>query len=1038
MRFLTLSVTGLVAVVLPVTAKPAKKTQSARVDAKTPQEQLAGFTVPEGYVVELVASEADGLINPIDIAFDDAGRMWTETARMYPLDPVAKLSFLDIQRLMGDPEQQKKIPEFKRILDLYEGRTKGEDEVLVISDLYGGGKAKVSVFADGLAIPQSVLPYKNGVFVAQGSELFFLNDTNGDGKADKRVPVLTGFGFTDTHTMAHTLVRGPGNWVHFSQGALNKGEVTAVRSGAKARFDFSKIGRFSMDGNKIEVIGCGLNNIWGFWMRSNGQWWGTEANDKGFSITPMEPGTGIHGIGSARLRPYQPFLPTLHQFRVGGTGISGVAYSDDESGGFPEKWKDVAFLANPITSKINAVRIVREADGRVTAEHLEDFLTCEDDWFRPVNMEFGPDGCLYVADWYNKIVSHNEVDRDHPDRDKKHGRIWRVRYVGQEAREVPDLYKASPEDLVKHLSAPSAWEKRAAVNQIGDRDLKQLAAPLVKLAGDTSATEVTRIHALWALEGIGHYDASLMDGLLKVKLEDLRREAVRSLAILAPDLAQFNRSLASLVDDPNPMVRSQVLRTIAERGEANGDTIDLLVTACRPEIPGNELGGPYERKFERFLARVALEQYASELDEYLGGEAALKQPGSHLLWASQALPEKERNRAFLKLWASKSGEGPVDESTFVSIAGMLGSPEIFKAVGPDLQDPNYGPQYVVMALKNQADVQSPQLAKVFAPVVARMLGDEAWVDQGLQAVARLKVPVDSATLVGLLKGSPSERRAAAVLAALAADPKANQKTLAELAATETLPLKTQLVAVKSLMMVSPPAGKKRLGDLLAKLSDDQKKELVVELSSARPAAPMLVEAHVAGSLPTSAFDLSSAERILQANKKDGRAKKLLAQVRKMEEADKARFNQRLAHLMEVPEKLKGDPAKGKGLFATCLLCHRVGDEGFEIAPSLDGSAHREREALLTAIINPDAAVEGGYQIFRVAKKDGSVVEGYRIRDDERGVTLAFMGGANVFIPTAEIAAKNFVLGRSFMPKGLIDAYQDQDVADLLAYILTLK
>lgn len=145
-------------------------------------------------------------------------------------------------------------------------------------------------------------------------------------------------------------------------------------SDAKVRIDFSKIARFSLDSKRIELVNSGLNNIWGYKLRGNGQWYGIEANDLGFSIVPMEIGTGFPGIGSERLRSYQPWMPELHKFRVGGTGISGVAFADDLEGTFPEEWKDVAFIANPITSSINAVRIVRNSDGTVTAEHLPDFF----------------------------------------------------------------------------------------------------------------------------------------------------------------------------------------------------------------------------------------------------------------------------------------------------------------------------------------------------------------------------------------------------------------------------------------------------------------------------------------------------------------------------------------------------------------------------------------------------------------------------------------------------------------------------------------
>lgn len=138
---------------------------------------------------------------------------------MYPLDPIADIQWNDLLKLMDDPEAQKNHPNFKRILDLYQGKTKGADKILVFSELYGKNPVKTNIWADGLTIPMSILPYKNGAYVVQGSELFFLNDTNQDGKADQRTPLLTGFGFTDTHTMAHVLIRAPGDWIHFSQGA---------------------------------------------------------------------------------------------------------------------------------------------------------------------------------------------------------------------------------------------------------------------------------------------------------------------------------------------------------------------------------------------------------------------------------------------------------------------------------------------------------------------------------------------------------------------------------------------------------------------------------------------------------------------------------------------------------------------------------------------------------------------------------------------------------------------------------------------------
>jgi hypothetical protein len=721
--------------------KPQKKTKSERNYPSAPEVELAGFTLLDGFYIELVASEKDGVINPIDLTFDDAGRLWTQTAEMYPLDPIADIKWRDLRNLMEDPEAQKTDSNFARVRNLYQGKVKGRDKILILSNLYENNKVETQFWADGLAIPQSILPYKNGSYVAQGSELFFLEDTDSDGVADKHTPLLTGFGFTDSHTMSHALIRGPGNWIHFSHGSLNKGVVSSLHSNAKVEINYSKIARFSLDAKKLELVNSGLNNIWGFQLRGNGQWYGSEANDWGFSITPMEPGTGFPGIGDDRLRYYQPWMPELHAFRVGGTGISGAAFADDLSGSFPEEWRNVALLANPITSTINAVMVERNADGSVTSKHLPDLLTSEDDWFRPVNLEFGPDGCLYIADWYNKIISHNELPTSHPDRDKSHGRIWRICHTSQRPREIPNFYKVKTGDLVKYLQSPSLWEKRAAWHQIADRDIletKILLGDLTALVTDQTQDEITRIHALWSLEAMGYYDIQLFSTLLKSPQHDLRRETVRSLASFSLSPSQVSKALKDLVDEKNPAVRSQVIRTLTEIEKADQSVIDLLVRFCKPELPGNSMGGSYERRFERFLARKALEQYPVELWSYINSPLAGRIPVENLLWAVQALPKEKKETSFIKLWPT-SGITQLDESTFVSLAKMLENEKIYAIAKPLIQNPLYARNYINFALQNQSEIQSDKLSGLLQiPAKGLLQSDvESDVTLALQAIASL-------------------------------------------------------------------------------------------------------------------------------------------------------------------------------------------------------------------------------------------------------------------------------------------------------------
>lgn len=1012
-------------------------------EKRTPEEELAGFKVPEGFVVELVASERDGVINPIDLTFDDAGRLWTQTASMYPLDPVADIQWQDLLYLMDHPEKQREHPTFKKLLDLYEGTTKGTDKVLILSDLYAPGKkATTTVWADGLTIPMSILPYKDGAYVAQGSELFFLKDSNDDGKADQRVRLFTGFGFTDTHTMAHVLIRGPGGWIHFSHGALNKGNVSSLVSDAKVKMDFSKIAKFSLDGKKIELVNAGLNNIWGFQLRHNGQWYGTEANDFGYSIVPMESGTGYPGIGNERIRSYQPVFPELHKFRVGGTGISGLAFADDDAGSFPAEWKDVALLANPITSTINAVKIVRNADGTVSATHLADLLSSEDKYFRPVNIEFGPDGCLYVADWYDKIISHNEIPTTHPDRDKSLGRIWRIRHKSQQPAVVPDFTKMETAALPAQLTLPSLWAKRAAWHQLTDRPANETAPlipELIKLVSNESQNEVSRIYALWSLEGINHYDAALMNKLLNAKADNLRREAVRSLASFSLTAAEVAAAVQPLAEDHNPMVRAEVLRTLAAIGKADSHVIELLVKASKPYLPGNKMGGSYERSFERYLALKALEQYPKELYAYLQSTEAASQPASNLLWAIQALPKDQKEEQFVQLWP-KAGVTELDEPTFIWLSKMLSNPKINSMVKPVYEQPAHAAQYLTLAIDHQQEVQSPELTVLLQSPANTLLktGKLSEKQLALNAIGKFRIETPRESIVAILNGNSDELTAELALNALEVNAADNKAAFQQITQNSRFPFKLRLAALNSLAKTDTVQAKQVLAKWVPSFGEEQKKNLTGVLSGSPQGAALLIHLYNKKNITAKAFTLSSAERVYNANTGNPAAAALLAQTKKIMEDERKAFEAKLNKYTAIAEKRGGDPKKGKTLFQTCLMCHKVGDKGPGIAPALDGSANRDDKALLTAIIDPDAAVESGYMLYRVTKKDNSTLEGYLFEQNDRGTTLAFMGGSKIFIQDKLIKSEGFLTGRSFMPKGLINNYTDAQVADLLAYIRMLK
>ena len=1033
-KFTTLLAVSLIA--SPVTY--AKKTQSGRTEANTPEEQLAGFTVPDGFIIELVASEKDGVVNPIDLTFDDAGRLWTQTARMYPLDPVKNIKWQALLKLMDNPEEQDKNPEFKRIKDPYQGKTKGKDDILILSNLYDKKPLTVKKFATGLTIPQSILPYKNGAYVMQGSELFFLDDTNGDGKSDNRTPVLTGFGFTDTHTMGHTLVRAPGGWIHFSQGALNKGDIKAVRSGEGTRIDYSKTARFSLDGNHIELVTAGLNNVWGYQLRGNGQWYLTEANDLGHSVNPAEPGTGFTGIGNEKLRPYQPTLPRLHKFRVGGTGISGLAFADDTSGSYPEEYRDVAFLANPITSTINCVKVVRNPDGTVTAKHLPDLLKSKDDWFRPVNIEFGPDGCLYVADWYNKIVSHNELPTTHPDRDKSHGRIWRIRHKSQKARSIPNLYKTANKDLIKNLQSPSLWEKRSAAFQIQDRQAKELAPALTQLLINADTQKTTRIHALWALENLGAYNGKTIAALLANKDGDIRREAIRSLASFKPTPEQVAKLLAPMIKDSNVMVRSQIIRTLEHLGKANNDTIDILVSFCHPAAANNNLGGGYEINFERYLARRALERYPTELKAYLQSSLAAKQPDENKVWAQQALGGQTAI-SFAKQWKTLK-KRPLDRDTLVIISDLSADAAIQKTVNPYFANPKNARHIAKVALEHIADAYTGAIGHPLAETAMVLIrsGKTEDIILGLKLARGYRITHLSPEFAKLLPVAKDESLKLEIIQTLSHLPKAFTKQFLSIASDPSNSSSLRIAALSALVQAQGDSATPVVVKFLAEKPQD-KPSIIAALGATTQGNHTLVKLIDSKNITVEDISLPIAERIIHLLKNNPTAKAIHQHATQRHSKQLATAVARIPALEILAKSKPGNPTIGKALFTgMCLSCHVVGDQGTGIGPALDGSSKRDTNHLLTAMLNPDAAAESAYILFRTIESSGLITEGLKTKQDKRGTSISHQGGMISYIPHRTISQQHHVGSKSFMPAGLISSMPDATIQDLLAYIKTLK
>ena len=835
---------------LPVPA-PGKKfvgapdpSKPAKASPLTGEEERTTFTLAPGFEIELVAQESEGIGKFVTVDWDLRGRMWSMTALEYPVDA-------------------NENPEVARAL--YASAAK--DKVVVWDTPFAKGPHSPRVFADGLAIPLGILPYRNGVYVQHGPDIAFLSDTDGDGKADKREVMLSGFGVQDSHLFPHQFTRAPGNWIWFAQGAFNYGKVQTSK-GAEQQFDRTRMARFRYDGSDFDITSQGPCNIWGFVLNEEGEAFIQEANDYGYPLMPFHPYANYPGCSDALFKSYAPEFPgTAPDFRMGGTGLSGLALSDKRA--WPEAYADVFYLANPITRKIQAIRVHREGP-RYRLEKLPDFVQSSDEMFRPVSIHFGPDGCLYIVDWYNKIISHNEVPRNHPERDKKRGRIWRVKHREQKPFAVPNFLTLTPEDLLAKLGGESLVQSHFAWQAIGDRELVELAPRLRGSILDPAQTAAIRIASLWALEGLRRADVETLRPLLRESNRNLRREAVRAIGEGTSSISQVVTLLKSLAEDADPEVRAEVIRALGNRrpGPANlsPDAIALLVRMGKVSLPGPtgkstqsgktiKVGEAYERDFERYLIRLFLEHSPQGVAAFLDDAASESLPLESRLLAALALDPKDSASRIAPLVATLP-RAPNDEE-ILRLAEFADSPGIEKVLKTifgrlEFQKPAFES---LLRIRNRLD--PAKLSALLTELVRPLwLADKEGRNLALRLISGFKLLALEKEINAALVTDQPHLASDELVSALRALRELGTQNLD--GAIKYIADPDRAVAQEAVLTLASSRNAKTpsllLTELWKNLSDEQRRAALGQLTSTRPGAQAVVKAIQSGDVSPDSLD----------------------------------------------------------------------------------------------------------------------------------------------------------------------------------------
>jgi len=827
----------------PPPLKPRKDITSynGQGEPRPATEQAGKFHLPEGYEIELVAQESGGIGKFVTVYFDQRGNLWTQTALEYPLD--AK----------EDPGAAKA---------LYEGR--GRDRILVFpresvnQRIPAGGLTDQTIFADGLAMPVGILPWGDGrvCYSIHGPDLLRLTDTDGDGISDRRDVILTGFGIEDSHLFPHQFTRAPGGWIWMNQGLYNMSRVKRPGDKESVLFPKCSMARMRPDGSEFEVTSVGPNNVWGLAITGEGEAFIQEANDFGHSVVEFHDYAYYPGGMRSYRRSYQPEMPAV-DFRLGGTGLSGLAIL--ESG--PERGVNGAstmLVANAITGAINTVGMNR--DGAYwNYEHLDDFMTCDDPLFRPIALTQGPDGSIYVVDWYNKIISHNEVARNHPDRDRTRGRIWRIRPTDETGTtEIPDFTSESDESLVEMLGELPTARAHLAWQTLADRG----ASPSSVLTA-ADASDARKIQAFWALSPEDRKQAA---PLARSQNRNVRRELARY-----PEFADL------FLDDPDREVRFVTIQTLAKQLPAAAEQVlPKLLAFARPSIPNPPttrssrsaeqipIREGYDREFERYLVRMFLEKHPAVLETFLDSRAAAALEPEALALATLALEPLSATQRIGKYLAAL--DRPPNSEEILLLAKYPDAPGVGASVKAMLANPETSPGVTRTLLANQSKIDPKKIKPLLTPAVKALLAE----GKGATAaplIGTFQLNAFEPDLVAILKDR--ERPEPDVLAALDALGQLKSAEVDAIAALVSDP-PTAEIGKRALIALaesaSPEAAKQVIAALPSMTLSDQRATLA-RLASRPAGAAVVVTAFNSGEIAEEALEVSTAERLVTVLKR---------------------------------------------------------------------------------------------------------------------------------------------------------------------------